>query len=51
MKLRLPTGSGDPYGVADKDCYVLLDTNKMHSDGTPVTQLKWSTKVLNLFRK
>ena len=51
LQYRLPNGKWEPTELADKYGYVLLDTNKRHSDGTPVTQLKWSTKVLNLFRK
>lgn len=51
LQYRLPNGKWEPTELADKYGYVLLDTNKKHSDGTPVTQLKWSTKVLSLFRK
>lgn len=51
LQYRLSNGKWEPTELADKYGYVLLDTNKKHSDGTPVTQLKWSTKVLSLFRK
>ena len=50
LQYRLPNGKWEPTEMADGYGYVLLDTNKRHSDGTPVTQLKWSTKVLSLFR-
>lgn len=37
-----PLGDGLRYGV-------MLDTNKRHSDGTPVRQLKWNSDILNVF--
>ena len=51
LQYRLPNGKWEPTELADEYGYVLLDTNKRHSDGTPVTQLKWSTKVLDIFRR
>lgn len=51
LQYRLPNGKWEPTKLADEYGYVLLDTNKRHSDGTPVTQLKWSTKVLDIFRR
>ena len=39
-----PTELGKQYSV-------LLDTGKKTGNGTPVTQLKWSTKVLGIFRR
>ena len=51
LQYRLPNGKWEPTEMADEYGYVLLDTNKRHSDGTPVTQLKWSTKVLDIFRR
>lgn len=35
----VPTTAGKPYAV-------FLDTGKKHSDGTPVTQLKWLSSIL-----
>ena len=35
----VPTEKGKPYAV-------FLDTGKKHSDGTPVTQLKWLSTIL-----
>ena len=35
-----PTEAGDIFAV-------MLDTNKWHSDGTPVKQLKWSSDILD----
>ena len=51
LQYRLPNGKWEPTELADEYGYVLLDTNKRHSDGTPVTQLKWSTKVLDILRR
>ena len=51
LQYRLPNGKWEPTKLADEYGYVLLDTNKRHSNGTPVTQLKWSTKVLDIFRR
>ena len=35
----VPTTAGKPYAV-------FLDTGKKHSDGTPVTQLKWLSSII-----
>ena len=35
----VPTQKGKPYAV-------FIDTGKKHSDGTPVTQLKWLNTIL-----
>lgn len=35
----VPTSIAEPFAV-------LLDTNKKHGDGTPVTQLKWKPSIL-----
>ena len=51
LQYRLPNGKWEPTELADEYGYVLIDTNKRHSDGTPVTQLKWSTKVLDIVRR
>lgn len=51
LQYRLPNGKWEPTELADEYGFVLLDSNKRHSDGTPVTQLKWSTKVLDIFRR
>jgi hypothetical protein len=29
----------------------MLDTNKKHSDGTPILQIKWAESVLDLIDK
>lgn len=39
----VPTTTGEAFAV-------LLDTGKRHSDGAPVTQLKWRTGVLDRLR-
>ena len=35
-----PLALGEPYAV-------MIDTNKWHSDGTPIRQLKWTSSILN----
>jgi hypothetical protein len=40
-KIWIPTEKGTTYSV-------LLDTSKAHDSGVPVTQIKWSKKVISL---
>ena len=35
-----PLALGQPYAV-------MVDTNKWHSDGTPIRQLKWASSIIN----
>ena len=39
-----PTEDGEVYSV-------MLDTNKKHSDGSPVRQLKWDSDILNILQE
>jgi len=39
-----PTEDGEVYAV-------MLDTNKRHSDGSPVRQLKWDSDILNILQE
>lgn len=39
-----PTEDGQVYAV-------MLDTNKRHSDGSPVRQLKWDSDILNILQE
>ena len=39
-----PAELGNPYAY-------VVDTNKKHSDGTPVIQLKWYTSILDILKK
>ena len=39
-----PTDDGQVYAV-------MLDTNKRHSDGSPVRQLKWDSDILNILQE
>jgi hypothetical protein len=38
-----PTDKGKPFAV-------WLDTNKKHSDGTPVRQLRWSSGIIDALK-
>ncbi|GBR15565.1 KilA-N domain-containing protein [Gluconobacter frateurii] len=40
----VPTSKGEPYAVME-------DTNKKHSDGTPVRQLKWKASIVPLIEQ
>lgn len=55
VKLGLQTRVGDDWKptqkALDAELCRMLDTNKKHSDGTPVTQLKWFASVLSELRK
>ena len=37
-----PIGAGKEYGV-------MIDTNKRHMNGTPVRQLRWNSRILEVF--
>lgn len=39
-----PLEDGTPYAV-------MLDTNKKHSDGTPVRQLKWKSEIIPIIKE
>ena len=39
------------YSNQPKANAVMLDANKKHSDGTPVTQLKWNSSVSNKMKE
>ena len=39
-----PLNDGNPYAV-------MLDTNKKHSDGTPVRQLKWKSEIIPIIKE
>ena len=43
-KLWEPTEKGKPYAI-------MVDTNKKHTDGTSVRQLKWNSGILDVVKK
>ena len=49
-QVKLANHSWTPTLLGEKFC-VLLDTNKKHSDGTPVRQIKWNSGILNVLHE
>ena len=40
----------EPLGVG-KNFAIVMDTNKKHSDGTPVRQVKWTSGIVNIIQE
>lgn len=47
------TGRNDKWEAVQNriDYSVMLDTNKRHSDGTPIRQLKWQSSIIDILRE